>query len=68
MIPIRERDQFIDATRTKILLEVALAPPAGLPANVIPAQFSPSDLLKAQAKPSANCMFGERSWQQRWGN
>ena len=67
-IPIRERDQFIDATRTKILLEVALAPPAGLPANVIPAQFSPSDLLKAQAKPSANCMFGERSWQQRWGN
>jgi hypothetical protein len=67
-IPIRERDQFIDATRTKILLEIALGPPVGLPANVIPAQFSPSDLLKAQAKAPANCMFGERSWQQRWGN
>jgi len=59
VIPIRERNQFVDAIRTKILLEIALAPPAELPARVIPAQ--------AEA-PRISCMFGERSWQQRWGN
>ncbi len=64
MIPIRERSQFLDATRTKILLEIALAPPRELPPRVVPAQFVP-----AQAeKPRSNCMYGERSWQQRWGN
>jgi len=59
VIPIRERNQFVDAIRTKILLEIALAPPADLPARVIPAQ--------AEA-PRVSCLFGERSWQQRWGN
>lgn len=59
VIPIRERNQFVDAIRTKILLEIALAPPAELPARVIPAQ--------AEA-PRVSCLFGERSWQQRWGN
>ncbi|MHB2166615.1 DUF1194 domain-containing protein [Alsobacter sp. R-9] len=64
MIPIRERNQFIDATRTKILLEIALAPPAEMPAQMVPAQYTP---LQVEA-PRSNCMFGERSWQQRWGN
>jgi hypothetical protein len=59
MIPIRDRNQFIDATRTKILLEIALAPPSELPPRVIPAQVE---------KPRSSCTFGERSWQQRWGN
>jgi len=59
VIPIRERNQFVDAIRTKILLEIALAPPTELPARVIPAQ--------AEA-PRVSCLFGERSWQQRWGN
>jgi hypothetical protein len=59
VIPIRDRNQFVDAIRTKILLEIALSPPAELPARVIPAQ--------AEA-PRISCMYGERSWQQRWGN
>ena len=59
VIPIRERSQFVEAIRTKILLEIALAPPADMPARVIPAQ--------AEA-PRVSCLFGERSWQQRWGN
>ncbi|WP_293854252.1 DUF1194 domain-containing protein [uncultured Alsobacter sp.] len=59
VIPIRERNQFADAIRTKILLEIALVPPAELPARVIPAQVE---------KPRSSCTFGERSWQQRWGN
>jgi hypothetical protein len=59
VIPIRERNQFVDAIRTKILLEIALAPPAELPARVIPAQAD---------APRISCMYGERSWQQRWGN
>lgn len=59
VIPIRERNQFVDAIRTKILLEIALAPPSELPARVIPAQVE---------KPRSSCTFGERSWQQRWGN
>ncbi|MCP8938088.1 DUF1194 domain-containing protein [Alsobacter sp. SYSU M60028] len=60
-IPIRERSQFVDAIRTKILLEVALAPQRERPHNVIPAQATPE-------APSSSCTFGERSWQQRWGN
>ena len=59
VIPIRERNQFADAIRTKILLEIALAPPSELPPRVIPAQVE---------KPRSSCTFGERSWQQRWGN
>ncbi|PSC06228.1 hypothetical protein SLNSH_05385 [Alsobacter soli] len=69
MIPIRERAQFIEAIRTKILLEVATAPPPAWPARVIPASATGNDLLKTQAEePKTSCFFGERQWQQRWGN
>lgn len=64
MIPIRERSQFLDATRTKILLEIALVTPPVLPARVVPAQYVPIQT----EKPRSNCMYGERSWQQRWSN
>jgi hypothetical protein len=59
VIPVRERGQFVDAVRTKILLEVALTPPAEVPVQVIPAQVE---------APRVSCMYGERMWQQRWGN
>jgi len=55
VIPIRERDQFREATRTKLVLEIAgrdLAP------RIIPA---------AADKPRISCTIGERMWQQRWG-
>jgi hypothetical protein len=55
VIPITERDQFREATRTKLVLEIAGRQP---PARVIPA---------AAATPRMSCLIGERMWQQRWG-
>jgi hypothetical protein len=55
VVPIREREKFIEATRTKLILEVAGRQPEG---KVIPAS--------AQA-PRVSCTIGERMWQERWG-
>jgi hypothetical protein len=56
VIPIRERDQFKDAIRTKLVLEIAGHTPE---LRVVPA---------ASDKPRISCMVGERLWQERWGN
>ena len=56
VIPIKDRNQFKEAIRTKLVLEVAGRVP---PARVIPA---------AADKPRISCTVGERQWQQRWGN
>jgi hypothetical protein len=56
VIPIHEREQFKEATRTKLVLEVASGtsdPP------VIPAQLR---------KPRISCAIGEQLWRDRWGN
>jgi hypothetical protein len=55
VIPIRERDQFREATRTKLVLEIASREAAP---RLIPA---------AADKPRISCTIGERMWQQRWG-
>ncbi len=55
VIPITERDQFREATRTKLVLEIAGRQP---PARVIPA---------ASSAPRISCLIGERMWQERWG-
>jgi hypothetical protein len=55
VVPIHERDQFIDATRTKLILEVAGRQPE---ARVVPASAQ---------KPRISCTIGETMWQQRWG-
>jgi hypothetical protein len=55
VIPIRERDKFIEATRTKLVLEVAGREPE---ARVIPASAD---------KPRVSCTIGEKMWQERWG-
>ncbi len=62
MVPIRSHDQFVEATRTKLVMEVASAPPSILPESaqlVQPAQ---------QRAPRVSCSIGERMWQDRWGN
>lgn len=56
VIPIREREKFIEATRTKLVLEIAGRQPEG---KVIPAS--------AQA-PRVSCTIGEKMWQERWGS
>jgi hypothetical protein len=50
-----QRDQFREATRTKLVLEIAGLQP---PPRVIPA---------AGAAPRISCLIGERMWQERWG-
>jgi hypothetical protein len=56
VIAIAEREKFIEATRTKLILEVAERVP---PARIIPV---------AADKPRVSCTIGERRWQERWGN
>lgn len=56
VIPIRERHQFVDATRTKLLREIAEAPPE-------------ATVQKAQSSaPNSSCLAGERQWRDRMGN
>jgi hypothetical protein len=56
VIPIHEREQFKEATRTKLVLEVAGRTPD--PA-VQPVQLR---------KPRISCTVGEQMWRDRWGN
>jgi hypothetical protein len=55
VIPIRERGKFIEATRTKLVLEIAGRQPE---ARLVPA---------ASKGPRVSCTIGERIWQDRWG-
>ena len=55
VVPIHERSQFVEATRTKLILEIAGRQPE---ARVVPA---------AAREPRVNCLIGEKLWQDRWG-
>jgi hypothetical protein len=55
VVPIRERAKFIEATRTKLVLEIAGREPEP---RIVPAS--------AQA-PRISCTIGEKMWQDRWG-
>ena len=56
VIPIKERAKFKEATRTKLVFEVASRTPAP---RVLPA---------SSAAPRISCTIGERLWRQRWGD
>lgn len=64
LVPARDKDQFRDAIKTKILLEVAGLEPdagegfAGTAARVIPAQDA----------ARTDCLAGETQWQDRMRN
>jgi hypothetical protein len=55
VVPIRERDKFKDAIRTKLVLDIARYDGT---ARVIPA---------AASAPRISCTIGELMWQRRWG-
>ena len=55
VVPIREREKFKEAIRTKMVLDIAHYD--GAP-RVIPA---------AARAPRISCTIGERMWQERWG-
>jgi hypothetical protein len=56
VIPVRDRAQFKEAIRTKLIMEVAELTPA---AHVQRAQVRP---------PRISCTIGEQMWRDRWGN
>jgi hypothetical protein len=56
MVPVREREQFQQAIKTKIMLEISSPSP------------SPSLIQQAQATPPVNCAAGEMQWRDRMGN
>jgi hypothetical protein len=56
VIPIKQREKFTEAIRTKLVLEIAGRTPAP---RVVPA---------AANAPRISCTIGERLWQERWGN
>ena len=57
VIPIKGKDQFKEAIRTKLVLEVAGREP---PRTVIP-------VVEKEREPRVSCTIGEQMWQQRWG-
>ena len=64
MIPVRSREQFRDAVRTEIILEVASADAVRHHAA---ATGSPVVSL-AQGATGTNCLAGEALWRDRMGN
>ncbi len=54
MVPVRERSQFADAIRTKLILEIAGREP-------------PARVMKAAARPTVSCTIGEQQWMERFG-
>ncbi|RCS25876.1 DUF1194 domain-containing protein [Phyllobacterium salinisoli] len=58
MIPVNSWEQFPEAVRRKLMLELA-----GDPAETFDADDPP--VLKVQEKQDYDCMAGERVWQQR---
>jgi hypothetical protein len=56
VVPVKDRDKFVEAIRTKLVLEIATLTPQ---ARVIKTSAS---------NPRVPCTIGERLWQERWGN
>ena len=54
VIPIRESEKFIEATRTKLVLEVAGRQPD-------------PQIVPTASRARVSCTIGERMWQERWG-
>jgi Protein of unknown function (DUF1194) len=55
VVPIKDREKFKEAIRTKLLQEVADRTPAP---RVVPV---------AEKEPRVSCTIGEKIWQDRWG-
>src|ERR1700724_1010606 len=55
VVPIKDREKFKEAIRTKLLLEVAGRTPER---PVVPV---------AEKEPRISCLVGEKIWQDRWG-
>jgi hypothetical protein len=56
VVPIREREKFVEATRTKLVLEVAGRRPDA------------RTIAASSQAPRISCTIGEKMWQDRWGS
>jgi len=56
VVPIREREKFKEAIRTKLVLDIASHP------------AEPRIVPVSSANPRISCTIGEQMWQRRWGN
>lgn len=61
MVPVNDWDQFPEAVRRKLVMELA---DAASPRRASAAAASPP-VMPAQARPSADCLIGERMWRNR---
>jgi len=57
VIPIKDREKFKEAIRTKLLMEVAGRVPKP---RVVP-------VAEQEKEPRVSCMIGEKIWSDRWG-
>jgi hypothetical protein len=55
VVPIKTRDKFKEAIRTKLILEMAGRSP------------DPPVVRAATRAPRVPCLIGEQLWQDRWG-
>jgi len=55
VIPIKDREKFKEAIRTKLLMEVAGRMPEKVP------------VAEKEKEPRVSCLIGEKIWQDRWG-
>lgn len=63
VIPIKEREKFTEAIRTKLVQEVAERSPPRLP------RLGEPPFIRAAANaPRISCTIGEQLWRERWGN
>lgn len=60
MVPVNDWDQFPEAVRRKLVMELA---GAASPRRASAATSPP--VVLAQARPSADCLIGERMWRNR---
>jgi hypothetical protein len=58
VVTIKSRDEFKEAIRTKLLMEVAGRTPER---HIVPVAD------EGEAGPRVSCMVGEKIWQDRWG-
>jgi hypothetical protein len=67
VIAIRTPEQFTEAVRTKLVLEISGLQPE--PPQIMLAQSGPSQSSAPPARAMPfNCTVGERQWRERWGN
>ncbi|TDR87219.1 DUF1194 domain-containing protein [Enterovirga rhinocerotis] len=65
LVPVRSREQFVAAVKTKIIMEVAALPSPG---RAPPEQGGGLVVPVQRQGAPVNCLIGEMQWRERMGN